>query len=143
MWFPSKKFRFAVVSTLRITHPQRWMVLLLTHVNDWDSNKAACKVGKVLDNTVCHIGDCHAQRRWGYQRLNDHSYSCRSTYTETPHLPLHLYLLSAEVDVRSHGWEYKIWHIILGWEVTITSPQACVPAAHWWSLSSWPETLES
>lgn len=25
--------------------------------------------------------------------------------------------------------------------MTATSPQACVTAAHWWSSSSWPETL--
>ena len=44
----------------------------------------------------------------------DHTNGCRSAYTEMLHLPLHLYHPSVNVDVqRSHGWECKIWHIIL------------------------------
>jgi hypothetical protein len=79
---------------------------LPTRVNGWDLSRAACKVGKVWDSTVHHIGDFRAQRHCGDQRLNDrdHSYGCMSTYAEILHLSLHLYHPSADVnEQRSHG----------------------------------------
>ena len=79
---------------------------LPTHVNGRDLSRGACKVGKVWDSTVHHIGDFRAQCHCGHQRLNDrdHSYGRMSTYTEILHLPLHLYHPSAYVsEQRSHG----------------------------------------
>ena len=80
--------------------------LLATRVNGWYLSRAACKVGKVCDSTVRHIGDFRAQRHWGRQQLNDcdHSYGYMSTYTEILHLPLDLCPPSAiSNEQKSHG----------------------------------------
>jgi hypothetical protein len=63
MWFPATS-----VSLCGCEHTKKSLThkdgprLLPTRVDGQGSSKAACKVGRVLDSTVRHIGDFRAQR---------------------------------------------------------------------------------